>query len=218
MNQRGSRQQKPKSSIPIDALDPGAAYHATMILIRNRFLAIASSVDDEQPLTRAERIGLQVRKIVEGVAYGCLSGVEYRNQQTLADQRTKDADKLLVWLISKNLLKLPCAQRIEPSPSPEYEAVLAGAGEFDLNAGYLRSAYSRASALVHERHPERLSTSTVVAELAAIEADAERLRSWLWLHIMFLRGEGFLVQMGQFGTPSFMVPLTREADLPSNIE
>jgi len=195
-------------------LEPAAAYEATMAIIQRRFLAIANKPDDETALNRAERVALHVRKIVEGVAYGCLSGVEHRNQQTLKDQRSKDADKLLSWLKAKNLLKLPAAQRLEPPPSPEFKMVLAGAGIYDLDVDRLNAAYSRASALIHERHPERLSADGMALELAAIEQDAEQLRSWLWLHTMFLRGEAFLVQMGQAGTKSFMVSLSRQGDLP----
>jgi hypothetical protein len=76
--------------------------------------------------------------------------------------------------------------------------------------------YSRASSLVHERHPEQLTDTQIESELKAIELDASRLRNWLWLHIMFLRGEGFLVQMGQFGTDSFMVSISKIGDLPDD--
>src|SRR4051794_32612549 len=81
----------------------------------------------------------------------------------------------------------------------------------------LRAAWSRASALVHERHPERLDGATVATEITLLEEDARKLKEWLWLHIIFLRGEGFLLQMGQFGTPSFFVSLTRAGDLPEGM-
>lgn len=76
--------------------------------------------------------------------------------------------------------------------------------------------FSRASALLHERHPERLLEAQVIAEREALESDLQRLRDWLWLHVMFLKSKGFLVQMGQHGTPSFMTDLTRLSDLPAN--
>jgi hypothetical protein len=129
-------------------------------------------------------------------------------------QRSKDADKLLSWLHSKSMLVLPSAQRLEPPPSAEYRIVMAGAGSEDLARDDLKSMYSRASSLVHERHPEQLTSTQIENDLNSIERDASRLRSWLWLHIMFLRGEGFLVQMGQFGTESFMVSIKKMAELP----
>lgn len=218
MSERPSNRQRSKPKVAIRPLEPAPAYETSMALIRNRFIAIDQELIDETPLNRAERIALHVRKIVEGVAFSCLSGVEHRNQQTLQDQRSKDADKLLSWLHSKQLLRLPTAQRFEPPPTREYKAVLAGAAQHDVDIDYLKSAYSRASSLIHERHPEGLTGDAIASELSAIEEDAKRLRSWLWLHIMFLRGEGFLVQMGQFGSASFMVPLTRQGDLPAEFE
>jgi hypothetical protein len=64
--------------------------------------------------------------------------------------------------------------------------------------------FSRASALVHERHPERLTKEALVTELQELERDARDLRHWLWNHIVFLGKEGLLVQMGMFGSPSFV--------------
>lgn len=47
-------------------------------------------------------------------------------------------------------------------------------------------------------------------ELQELENDARALRHWLWSHIVFFGGSGFLVQMGMFGTSSFMTLLTRQ--------
>jgi hypothetical protein len=209
-----SNNKKPSANSPLVEIEPAAAYESSMMLIRQRFLAIERTDAAETPLVRAEQIGFQVRKIIEGVAYGALSAAEVRNKQVLSQQRSKDADKLLSWLHSKNMLVLPSAQRLEPPPSDEYKIVMAGAGSEDLALNDLKSMYCRASGLVHERHPEQLTSTQIENELNAIVADASRLRSWLWLHIMFLRGEGFLLQMGQFSTASFMVSISKIGDLP----
>lgn len=188
-----------------------------MILIRSRFVALEPEISGEAPIVKAERYALQVRKIVEGVAYGALSAVEHRNAQVLREQRTKDADKLLTWLDQKSLLRLPSAQRIKPPISEDHKFVLEGAGSEDWTLDMLKQAYSRASALVHERHPEQLENNDIRNELDALVQDATKLRSWLWLHMMFLKGEAFYVQMGQFGTPSFITSLTRLADVPESL-
>jgi hypothetical protein len=209
-----SNNKSPASKPLHNEIEPATAYQNSMTLIRERLLAIEKTEPSETPLMRAERIGFQVRKIIEGVAYGALSAAEVRNKQVLLQQRSKDADKLLSWLHSKSMLVLPSAQRLEPPPSAEYRIVMAGAGSEDLARDDLKSMYSRASSLVHERHPEQLTSTQIENDLNSIERDASRLRSWLWLHIMFLRGEGFLVQMGQFGTESFMVSIKKMAELP----
>jgi hypothetical protein len=211
-----SRNKETSKTPPFPEIEPAAAYENSMMLIRERLLAIDRTDLSETPLVRAERIGFQVRKIIEGVAYGSLSAAEVRNKQVLSQQRSKDADKLLSWLHSKTMLVLPSAQRLNPPPSDEYKVVIAGAGSEDISLTELKSMYSRASSLVHERHPEQLTDTQIESELKAIELDASRLRNWLWLHIMFLRGEGFLVQMGQFGTDSFMVSISKIGDLPDD--
>lgn len=199
---------------------PDIAYLELMRVIRARLLLGAAVSPDEHPLFRAERLALQVRKVVEGVTFDALSGVEARNGQGLAALRTKDADQLLTWLEKKRLLHLPAAQRLV-KPVEGYKMVLEGgagaAAGYDIDSTELKQMFSRASGLVHERHPERTTAASLAAETDTLEEDLRRLREWLWLHIMFLRGEGYLIQMGQYGTPSFMVPLSKQSDLPPEL-
>jgi transcription termination factor Rho len=119
-----------------------AAYQTSMALIRERFISL-DGVIDEARLLRAERVAFQARKIIEGVAYAALSAVEHINSQTLAAQRTKDADKLLTWLNSKGMLRLPNAQRMEPSPSPDYAVTLSGAASDDMTLEHSRVGWNR---------------------------------------------------------------------------
>jgi hypothetical protein len=204
-----------RGKVPLAAVH---AYQDTMTLIHLRLLVLDVRVDTENPIIRAERLALHVRKIVEGVSFAALSAMEHRNNRVLAGQRTMDADNLLDWMNKKGLLRLPSSQRVGASPLEGYAMLCEGAGDQDLSLSDLKEMFSRSSALVHERHPERLTAEVTASETAALENDALRLRSWLWNHIMFLRGEGFLVQMGQFGTPSFLVPLTRVGDLPPSFD
>jgi hypothetical protein len=198
------------------AMAARAAYQHSMGIIWERLTSLDSSFT-KGTLLRTEYAALQVRKIIEGVAFAALSAVEHINSQVLAAQRSKDADKLLVWLNAKGLLRLPAAQRIEPPPSPDFAVVLSGSGDKDWSLNQLKAAYSRSSSFVHERHPELITSNRIAAEAAAIEEDADRLSSWLWVHIMFLRGEGFLVQMAKYGTPSFFLTLTRQGDIPPGL-
>jgi hypothetical protein len=189
------------------------AYERSMVLIRARFIHIAE-LATQDAFVRAEQIGLQVRKIIESVAFSALSAAEHRNGRQLGGQRTRDAADILKWLDKKGMLKLPCACRVAPSIDPIYKAEFNGNGSVDLDREVLESMFSRASALVHERHPERLPEHIVRNELQAIEEDSQRLRDWLWLHMIFHKNELFLVQMGQFGTPSFFGSAEKVAELP----
>src|SRR5258708_4139522 len=85
------------------AMAAQAAYQHSMGIIRERLTSLDSSFT-KGTLLRAEYVALQVRKIIEGVAFAALSAVEHINSQVLSAQRTKDADKLLVWLNAKGLL------------------------------------------------------------------------------------------------------------------
>ncbi|WP_374566045.1 hypothetical protein [Ideonella sp.] len=195
-------------------MDAVAAYEALMGTVRGRFLVLDVDVDGEGALNRAERFALHVRKTVEAVAFAALSATEHKNAGQLLQQRTKDASQLLAWLNRKKLLRLPQSQRLAPSTDPRYKAISDGRPTADLDAADLQGMFSRASALIHERHPERLSEEGLAIELQELERDARALRHWLWNHIVFLGKEGFLVQMGMFGSPSFMGHVSRAA--PSN--
>ena len=191
-------------------MDPAAAYEILMGTVRGRLLILDLEVNDEGVLYRAERFALHVRKIVEAVSFAALSATEFKNGSQVLQQRTKDASQVLAWLDQKKLLRLPEAQRVTPSSDPRYGAVCEGNLPANVRVADLQGVFSRASALVHERHPERLSKEALKEELQELEKDARALRHWLWSHIMFLGGSGFLVQMGMLGTLSFMTLLTRQ--------
>lgn len=191
-------------------MDPGAAYATLMGSVRGRLLILDMDVFGESELYRAERFALHVRKIVEAVAFAALSATEFKNKSQLLQQRTKDASQVLAWLDQKKLLRLPEAQRVTPSSDPHYQAVCEGNPSANIGVTELQGMFSRASALVHERHPERVSQEILKSELQVLEKDARELRRWLWQHFVFLGDNGFLVQMGMFGSSSFISLLGRQ--------
>lgn len=218
MTQRRARTADHKSSAAMTSsiqppMEPGLAYEMIMGTVRGRLLILDVQFDGEGSLNKAERLALHIRKIVEAVSFAALSASEYTNSSQLLQQRTKDASQVLAWLKHKKLLRLPEAQRVVASTDPQYSTVCEGNPSVNLSAEDLQGMFSRASALIHERHPERLSQERLAIELQQLEKDAVALRHWLWSHIVFLRDAGFLIQMGMFGKPNFMRLMTRE--LPS---
>lgn len=181
-----------------------------MVSVRYRLLILDVDLNGETPLNRAERFALHVRKIVEAVSFAALSATELKNANLLLQQRSKDASQLLAWLEHRKLLRLPEAQRLSPSSDPAFKAVFEGDPSANIGVTELQRMFSRASALLHERHPERLSQESLIGELQELEKDARSLRHWLWCHIAFLGGRGILVQMGMFGTASFVGLITRQ--------
>jgi hypothetical protein len=165
----------------------------------------------------SEQLALHVRKTVESVAFACLSAAEHRSRLDSLGQRNKGADHLLSWMQRKELLKLPSAQQVRRSTVAGYSLEVIGQGDKDLSLDQLKSAYSRSSSLLHERHPGAITDEWLRSTHEMLEDDARSLRGWLWQHTMFLSGSAFLVQMGQFGTTSFFVPLDRVGDLPETV-
>ncbi len=83
------------------------AYERTMSVVRTRLLTIGDARKGASGLMLAELIALQVRKIIEGVAFASLSALELRNDRIAASERTKDPARLLEWLEKRKLLRLP---------------------------------------------------------------------------------------------------------------
>lgn len=194
---------------PRSSMEPATAYEILMDTVRSRLLVLDLDVDGEGLLNRAERFALHVRKIVEAVAFSALSATEHKNSSRLIQLRTRDASQVLALLNNKNMLRLPASQRVTSSIDPQYSAVCEGNSSADLSARDLQRMFSRASAILHERHPERLSQEGLAIELQELEKDARALRHWLWSHIVFLGNEGFWVQMEKIGSSTCMTPLTR---------
>jgi hypothetical protein len=195
-------------------MDPRDAYQRSMQLIRARFTTIESAFSIENDMVRSEQIALQVRKIIEALAYCSLSASEKVNNTILRDQRSKDADKLLNWLDAKNILRLPAAQIFRESNIPSIKVIIEGAPEKNWTKDRLLQAFSRASAQIHQKHPEDLTNRYLAAAVAEIEKDARELREWLWKHTMDLRGEAFLVQMKFENPEHFLVSIRKVSDIP----
>lgn len=192
----------------------GEFYESSIALIAQRLTLVAALPPDVTYLN-AEAHALHVRKTVEGLAFAALSAAEH-GAGPMVGQRTKDPIPLLAFLESKRLLTLPKAQDVTQSDGREPRIVAAGAGSRDLHVPDLRRVWGSASEVLHERHPARLTDERLREMVANVRRDAAHLRAWLWNHITFLGGAGFLVQMGLRGTPSFMVQITKIAPLPGD--
>lgn len=189
-------------------------YADSMGLICQRFHLIDSLEAGLPLLTEAETIALQVRKIVEGIAFAALSGTEHRNKSKLLNLRSKDGADIIRYLEKRQLLQLPLAQEIRKSDDPAYSLILSGRGELDLTADDLTSAFKLASQVIHERHPERLSLGQVTRERDRLREIAISLRRWLWTHMTTHRGEAIVVQMGLYPTEGWCGGASKIAPLP----
>lgn len=194
------------------ASTPSEAYTLSMSLIAQRFRVVENYATDEVSYLNAELHALQVRKIVEGVSYAALSAFEHVHGDS--GQRTSDAKKLLDWMVRKKLLVLPGAVTVERVSEASHSIRVTLSPARDLGPEFLDEAYVRSSDILHERHPERLDGSKLEGILRGLQADASRLRGWLWNHWMPLPDQAFLVQMGMNGTSSFWARLDKRPENP----
>ncbi len=202
---------KPPERTPVEL------YAASIGLVRQRLQLLGGLPTESSPLTDAETVALQVRKIIEGIAFAALSGTEHRNKEALIGLRSKDGAEIIRTLARRKMLHLPCSQDFKSSSDPAYRVIMSGRGDRDITADELIEAFGLASRVIHERHPERLSPLKLEQEREALRAFAGRLRDWLWTHSTLHNGEAIIVQMVLYPAASWCVSASKIAPLPGHI-
>ncbi len=208
----------------MSTLPPAKAYEQVMALIAVRFRWLSESIDSVvggstyEAIRRAEAIAMDVRKIAEAVAFAVLSGVEW-DGTVIPNRRATTRPLKLLRRLSKVSARYPGmmrAQDVLVGGPLDAKATFRGAAGRDVDLSRLEPMWGRASQLLHERHPERLTPERIRGESEALVEDARLLRSWLWNHLLFVgQGQCFVVQMGQLGRPGFFSTAQKVADLPT---
>lgn len=193
-------------------------YADSMGLICQRLHLIKSLPPGAPDLTDAETIALQVRKIVEGIAFAALSGTEHRNKEKMLNIRTKDGADIIKFLSKRGMLYLPTSQDLSSSSDPSYRLVLSGRGDRDMTDVDLIDAFKLSSKIIHERHPERLAMSELKRDRDCLRKIAEQMREWLWTHMVSHRGEAIIVQMGLYPRDGWCGTASKIAELPDETQ
>lgn len=191
-------------------------YADSMGLICQRLHLLKNLPPDAPALTDAETVALQVRKIVEGIAFAALSGTEHRNNEALISLRSKDGAEIIRTLARRKMLHLPSSQDIRSSDEPDLRAILSGRGDRDMSAAELAEAFKFASQVIHERHPERLSLDQLQRERDRLRHTARRMRNWLWTHATTHNGQAIVVQMGLYPAEGWCAAVNKVAPLPAD--
>jgi hypothetical protein len=194
------------------ARSPAELYADSMGLICQRLHLLKSLPSDVPELADAETIALQVRKIVEGLAYAALSGSEHRNKEVIIGLRSKDGADVLRSLSKRGMLHLPKAQDLSRATNPAYEIVISGRGDRDMTEIELIDAFKLASQIIHERHPERLTLHGVRADRDKLRSITSKMREWLWTHMVSHRGEAIVVQMALYPKEGWCGTASKLAD------
>lgn len=168
--------------------------------IRGRFELIQalknSTVD---PFSRGETAAMHGRKIIEGVAFGCLVAIENKLREIPRDAAGQwSATTILRDLKKKGLEVLPSPSDLRPATPEEKVSsrvhwVAEGVAERRITVDGLIEIYKRIHAWMHEANPYAFDGHQQFYEERApvLWEDLDRLSLFLDRHFIGLQGEAF---------------------------
>ena len=175
-------------------------YQSLMLALRHRFEIIESlRTSTLEPYFRAETAALHGRKIIEGIAFGCLVAVENRLETVPRDAKGQwNAEKIFKNLKSKKILALPSPSRIRMPTEEEIKehnvkSVVEGMPEKRLTFDELLKIYQSLHVWLHEVNPYvyKEHTNFDNQKLEILWNDLTRLRSFIEKHFISIQGAAF---------------------------
>jgi len=175
-------------------------YESLMFSIRQRIDVIellrSASVD---AFTKAETAAFHGRKVIEGVAFGCLVAVENGLKHVPRDAKGQwNADKILESLSSKNITVFPSPSVIRTASEVEkaehgVEVTVEGVPERRLSHHELKSIYTRLHKWLHEINPyvEESRDEFVLKNAPVLWDDLSKIHRLVERHFISIGGEGF---------------------------
>ncbi|AFY82875.1 hypothetical protein [Oscillatoria acuminata] len=181
-------------------MNPSDKYGQLMWTIRYRFDLInilrQSSVE---PFIQAESAAFHGRKIVEGIAFACLVGIE--NSSTEIPKKTTgqwNAEKIFKQLQSKHLNAFPSPAYIR-QPTPEQKSagstgIIQNIPERRLTPDELIKIYQGFHRWLHELNPysHKGKSDFYEKNCTNLWRDLERLHLFIECHLIGIKGKAFL--------------------------
>lgn len=185
----------------VNVMNPQETYSSLMRTIRDRFDAInALQASAADPFSRAEMAAFHGRKIVEGIAFGCLVAIENGLKIVPRDAKGHwNAEAIFTSLKSKGLSVLPSPSALRNATSDEQarekvKLVIDGIAEKRLSHDQLTSIYRALHSWLHEANPyvhaERESFYSKNA--ATLWHHLAQLRSFVEQHFISIQSRAFL--------------------------
>ena len=185
-------------------MTPVENYWSVMKTIRGRFDVIANlkgSAADGFP--RGESAAFQGRKIVEGIAFGCLVAVENGLSVVPKDAKGKwNAEDIFKSLKKKGLEVLPSPSTIRDATDEEarqqgVKAVIEGQADRRLSHDDLIEIYQRLHGWAHELNPyTQLDHDSFYAKNEGVLwQDLNRLERFVERHFISIRGKAFFCSL-----------------------
>ena len=182
------------------ALPPLETYQNLMLTVRGRLDLIAAiNTSMADGFSRAETAAFHGRKIVEGIAFGCLVATEHGIKHVPRDAKGQwSADSILSSLRKKKIDTLPSPSALRAATDSEraahnVNATIVGTPDRRLSHHDLTAIYSRLHKWLHEINPY------VGAGQAAFMKEHERtlwddlrkLEQFIERHFISIHGRGF---------------------------
>ena len=178
--------------------EPGARYADVMMRIRERFDAIQIVREGPASWTLGETIGTHLRKIIEGIAFGCVIATEYAVKNVPRKVVGQwDAETIFTALKKSGDFPYPDPNRIRRPTAEEISAqdvnlVVEGVVENRITVDDMRSIYRRTHAWTHEDNPY-VNRPSSERNLSTLLQDVDRVERMLRLHRIGIQGKSFLL-------------------------
>lgn len=175
-------------------------YQSLMLTIRYRFEAIDSLRNAQlEAYSKAESAAFHGRKIIEGIAFGCLVAIDNGFKTVPRDAKGQwNAEKILKNLKSKKILTLPSPSRIRMPTDEEIKehnvkSVVEGMPDKRLTCDELLKIYQSLHVWLHEVNPYVYKEHTKLdsQKLEMLWNDLARLRSFIEKHFISIEGAAF---------------------------
>lgn len=181
-------------------LSPSAQYLDLMKVLRSRFELISVLQEAKiDSFSKGETAAFHARKIVEGIAFGCLIAVENGLNHVPRDSSGQwNAEVILTNLQKKNINVFPSPSVIRES-SPEERAehnvsvVVEGMAERRISHNELKDIYVRLHKWLHEINPyvEKNRNGFLEKNQETLWKDIAKLRLMMEKHFISISGKGF---------------------------
>ncbi len=171
---------------------------------------------------KVETICLQGRRAVETIAYMCLVATEHGLGHLGIPRDAKkhwNAQHIFTSLKAKRIMTLPSPSRMEKSDDPRFKAIFAGVPEQRLTHDDLIEIYQTFHKGLHEPNPyvQPDESSFYATLLPHLSTNIDRIKRFVWVHFISIKGEGFAVDLHNTHGCTAVVPLSKTAEIPEDL-
>lgn len=179
---------------------PFKQYEALMNVVRQRLDSImVIKKANLEAFSKAETAAFHGRKVVEGIAFGCLIAVENGIKHVPRDAKGQwNASKIFQSLNSKQIKTVPNPSTIREASEKEkkehnVKVTIEGTPELCLTYNELTAIYERLHKWLHEINPyvEEDRAEFIAKNEETLWEDLSKLHNLVERHVITIKGEGF---------------------------